>query len=142
MSDGMVRLVVFLLIVVLLWIVIWAGRRFVEMRRRQALAAAPWDVMAMSGNGEATSIFATNIATVRVRILAFQSDDCRQCHTLQAPALQRVLETCGDSVSVVEIDAPDAPELTSRYRVLTLPTTVVLDASGNARAVNYGFAPT
>ncbi len=35
-----------------------------------------------------------------------------------------------------------APELTERYRVLTVPTTVVLDASGRAHAVNYGFANT
>ncbi len=142
MSDGMVRLVVFILIVVLLLIVTWAGRRFVEMRRRQALTAAPLDVMANGHSPEASSIFGTNSGATQVRILAFQSDDCHQCHTLQAPALQRVLEACGDSVSVMEIDAPGTPELTQRYRVLTLPTTVVLDANGNARAVNYGFAPT
>jgi hypothetical protein len=41
---------------------------------------------------------------------------------------------------VVDVDAPDEPELTQRYQVLTVPTTVVLDAMGRARAVNYGFA--
>jgi thioredoxin 1 len=137
----MIRLVVFILIVVLLWSVTWAGHTFVEMRRRQALAAAPLDTTALGRSDEADSIFATTSGTAQVRILAFQSDDCRQCQTLQAPALKRVQKACGDSVLVLEIDAPGAPELTQHYRVLTLPTTVVLDANGNARAVNYGFAP-
>ena len=136
MPDMVMRLGVLILVVVLLWTLIWFGRRFVEMRRRQALAAAPLDIMTTGGSP------AMDSDKTRVRILAFQSEDCRQCHTLQAPALKRLLETCGDTVVVMEIDAPEAPELTQRYRVLTLPTTVVLDASGNARAVNYGFAPT
>ena len=136
MPDIVMRLGVLILVVVLLWTLTWSGRRFVEMRRQQALAATPLDIMPAGG------ISAMDSDKTRVRILAFQSEDCRQCHTLQAPALKRLLEACGDTVSVVEVDAPDAPELTQRYRVLTLPTTVVLDASGTARAVNYGFAPT
>jgi|SRR6185312_2503089 len=141
MSNLMVRLIVFILIVVMLWIVMWAGQRFVEMRRRQALAAAPYIGNAGEFGGVASDP-ARDSNQARVRILAFQSEDCRQCHTLQAPALKRLLEACGDNVAVVEVDAPGAPELTERYRVLTLPTTVVLDAGGNARAVNYGFAST
>lgn len=141
MSNLMVRLIVFILIVVALWIATWLGRRFVEMRRRQALAAAPY-IGNTGGISGVASDPAMDSKQTRVRILAFQSEDCRQCHTLQAPALKRLLETCGDNVAVVEVDAPDTPELTERYRVLTLPTTVVLDAGGNARAVNYGFAST
>src|SRR2546421_6431204 len=142
MPDIVMRLGVLILVAVLLWTLTWSGRRFVEMHRRQALAAAPLDIMTAGGSNPAASNLAMDSDKTRVRILAFQSEDCRQCHTLQAPALKRLLETCGDTVAVVEVDAPDAPELTQRYRVLTLPTTVVLDATGNARAVNYGFAST
>jgi hypothetical protein len=60
---------------------------------------------------------------------------------LQRPALARLLEQRGEQVNVIEIDAPSSPDLTRRYAVLTVPTTVILDASGQARAVNYGFAP-
>jgi thioredoxin-like negative regulator of GroEL len=77
-----------------------------------------------------------------VRILVFSSADCHQCHELQIPALQRVLEARGTKVSVAEVDAPNSPDLTQRYRVLTVPTTVVMDAQGRAHAVNYGFANT
>jgi thioredoxin-like negative regulator of GroEL len=50
------------------------------------------------------------------------------------------VQTYGEQVSIVEVDAPNEPELALRYRVLTVPTTVLLDAAGRARAVNYGFA--
>ena len=48
----------------------------------------------------------------------------------------------GASVTVVEVDASSSPELTQRYQVLTVPTTVVLDITGHAHAVNYGFSHT
>jgi len=48
----------------------------------------------------------------------------------------------GASVIVVEVDALGSPELTQRYQVLTVPTTVVLDANGRVHAVNYGFTKT
>jgi hypothetical protein len=48
----------------------------------------------------------------------------------------------GADVTVEEVDASSAPELVHRYHVLTVPTTVVLDAMGHAHAVNYGFANT
>ena len=77
-----------------------------------------------------------------MRVLAFSSEECSPCHTLQRPALARLLEQRKGQMSVIEIDAPSSPELTRRYAALTVPTTVILDASGKARAVNYGFAPT
>ena len=80
--------------------------------------------------------------TSQVRILSFSSEDCKQCHQLQAPALQRVQQQHGDTVAVVEIDAVASPELTQHYHILTVPSTVILDPSGKAHAVNYGFANT
>ena len=75
-----------------------------------------------------------------VQILAFSSDDCAQCHRMQTPVLRRVVAERAGAVRVVDVDAPTSPELTARYQVLTLPTTVVLDGTGRARAINYGFA--
>ena len=132
MPEILVRVGVLVLVSVLLWLLIWAGRRFVEGQRRRVLAAEP----------AVSSEEYLRTGTAPVRILAFSSADCHQCHQLQMPALQRVLQARGNNVSVLEIDAPSSPELTQRYRVLTLPTTVVLDDTGHARAVNYGFANT
>ena len=135
MPDIFVRLGVLALVGVLLYLLAWSGQRFVEARRRQALAAVPAGVFSEISDTEVQS-------RPLVRILAFSSADCHQCHKLQAPALKRVLEARGTHVSVVDVDAPHEPELAQRYQVLTVPTTVVLDAGGRAHAVNYGFANT
>jgi len=134
MSEIVVRAGVLVLVSMLLWLVVRSGRRFVEVQRRRALAAAP--LVTSTGSDEVD----VHSNPSPVRILAFSGADCHQCHQLQTPALQRVMEARGRDVSVLEVDAPSSPELTQRYRVLTLPTTVVLDVTGRAHAVNYGFA--
>jgi hypothetical protein len=136
MPEIIVRAGVLVLVSMLLWLVAWSGRRLVEVQRRRALASAPLVITPGSDEVDVHS------NPSPVRILAFSSADCHQCHQLQTPALQRVLEARGRDVSVLEVDAPNSPELTQRYRVLTLPTTVVLDAAGRAHAINYGFANT
>jgi len=134
MNVFLVRVGVLVLVSILILLVVWSGRRFVEAQRRRALAAFP-----LSSDGGNTF---DDASLSLVRILAFSSDDCRQCHEMQIPALQRVLDARGSRVSVAEIDAPNSPELTQRYRILTLPSTVIMDAAGRTHAVNYGFANT
>src|SRR5690348_8846670 len=136
MPGIIIRIGVLALVSLLMCAIVWYGRRFVEKRRQLALAALPTQSLS-----DISKIDAHTVQTP-VRILAFSSADCRQCHTMQTPALQRVTGARKSLVSVEEIDAPGSPELTRRYRVLTLPTTVVLDASGHVHAVNYGFAST
>ncbi|GCE30061.1 hypothetical protein KDA_55450 [Dictyobacter alpinus] len=132
MTDFTLRLMVLLAICLFGSVAILIGRRIVARRRRQAMAAAPF-IVPSSSQAETTH---------PVRILAFSSDDCRQCHTLQQPALDRLLKQYGEQVAVVTVDAVSRHDLTERYKVLTVPTTVVLDTHGNAHAVNYGFANT
>jgi phosphoribosylanthranilate isomerase len=137
MPEIVVRLSILLLVGVVAWLSVTFSKRFVDARRQRALSASLPDTLSSVINTDNT----TNKA--HVRILAFSTLDCQQCHRLQAPALQRVLEARGDAVAVVDIDAASAsPELAQRYQVLTVPTTVVLDATGHAQAVNYGFANT
>ena len=132
MAVFLVRVGVLIFVSILLLLVVWSGRRFVEAQRRRALAAVP--ITSSGSDMDASLSF--------VHILAFSSDDCRQCHEMQIPALQRVLDARGSKVSVAEVDAPNSPDLTQRYRILTLPSTVIMDAAGRAHAVNYGFANT
>ena len=133
MTVFLVRAVVLVLVSILILLVVWSGRRFVEAQRRSALAAVPLPLEDDTNTDASLSL---------VRILAFSSADCRQCHEMQIPALQRVLDARGSKVSVAEVDAPNSPELTQRYRILTLPSTVIMDAAGRTHAVNYGFANT
>jgi hypothetical protein len=129
MMNLILRLGVVLALGGLTALIIALGRAFVAGQHRRARAAAP---LASVGTGPASA----------VRILAFSSADCRQCHTHQTPALRRVLAARPGQLSVEEIDAPATPDLAARYHILTVPATVVLDAAGRARAVNFGFAPT
>ncbi len=129
MSTFIMRLGVLVVVALCTWLVVLIGKRFVAQKRKRALAAAP------------VTTFTSNTAAPRIRILSFSSEDCRQCK-LQAPILQRIADTHKEAVSITEIDAPAEPELTTRYQVLTVPTTVVLDTNGKAHAINYGFANT
>jgi hypothetical protein len=127
MSDTLLRVAIVVALLAVAWAVVTGGRALVGRRQRRALTAPP--LVDAGTNG-------------LVRILAFSSDTCRQCHTHQWPAVQRVLAERLGRITVEDVDAPSHPELAERYRILTLPTTVVLDGSGNVHAVNYGFANT
>jgi thioredoxin-like negative regulator of GroEL len=113
---------------------VWASYRLWVERKKRHQASSTDAIVALQEPSEAE-----DTPPACVRILAFASEDCHQCHLLQAPVLRRVKEAHGDIVTIIDIDASNAPELTSRYRVLTVPTTVLLDVKGKAHAVNYGF---
>lgn len=74
-------------------------------------------------------------------ILYFSGAACTVCHTAQRPTLDRLTMSLQGRVVVREVDVAAEPALAQRYKVMSLPTTVVLDADGRARAVNSGFAP-
>jgi hypothetical protein len=132
MPNMMLRLSILLLVCVFAFLIVWLGRRFVETRRQRALAASAPSAIATVTHSEHS--------TAGIRILAFSSEDCRQCKQVQGPALRRVVEARGDAITIVDVDAPSSPELTQHYQVLTVPSTVILDATGKAHAINYGFA--
>ena len=135
MLEIIMRLGILLLLAIGGGLLVLLGGRFVESQRRRALSAAPPSTLAGMGTAET----ATNTA---VRILSFSSPDCQQCKKLQAPALERLLEARGEAVTVIKVDATTDQDLVRRYRVLTVPSTVVLNTEGKAHAINYGFADT
>jgi thiol-disulfide isomerase/thioredoxin len=71
-------------------------------------------------------------------IVYFTTPDCAPCKTVQRPALSRVSQLLGDSLEVVEIDAAQRPDLAKQWGVMSVPTTFLLDARGEARYVNNG----
>jgi thioredoxin 1 len=73
-------------------------------------------------------------------IVYFTTPDCAPCKTVQRPALTRVAEALGDQLEVVEINAYEQPDLAKTWGVMSVPTTFVLDARGEARYVNNGVA--
>lgn len=71
-------------------------------------------------------------------IVYFTTPDCAPCKTIQRPALHQVSKLMGESLEVVEIDATERPDLAKTWGVLSVPTTFLLDARGEAKYVNHG----
>jgi thioredoxin 1 len=73
-------------------------------------------------------------------VLYFTTPDCAVCKAAQRPALQRLRERLGEAVQVIEIDACEQPAVADYWGVLSVPTTFIIDAQGQPRAVNHGLA--
>jgi thiol-disulfide isomerase/thioredoxin len=73
-------------------------------------------------------------------LVYFTTPDCVPCKTVQRPAIERVSHVLGEKLEVVEINAYDQPKLAQTWGVMSVPTTFVLDARGEARYVNNGVA--
>ena len=73
-------------------------------------------------------------------IVYFTTPDCAPCKTIQRPALNKLSSLLGDKLEVVEIDATQRPDLAQQWGVMSVPTTFLLDARGEARYVNNGVA--
>ena len=73
-------------------------------------------------------------------IVYFTTPDCVPCRTIQRPALDKIKTLLGEKLQVIEIDASERPDLAQRWGVMSVPTTFLLDARGEARYVNNGVA--
>jgi thiol-disulfide isomerase/thioredoxin len=71
-------------------------------------------------------------------IVYFTTPDCAPCKTIQRPALKQLSALMGENLEVVEIDASEQPDLARTWGVMSVPTTFLLDAHGEARYVNHG----
>ncbi len=71
-------------------------------------------------------------------IVYFTTPDCAPCKTVQRPALNHVSKLLGEKLQVIEIDATERPDLAKIWGVMSVPTTFLLDARGEARYVNNG----
>ncbi|MBK8783241.1 MAG: thioredoxin family protein [Anaerolineales bacterium] len=71
-------------------------------------------------------------------IVYFTTPDCAPCKTVQRPALEKLTSLLGEKLHVVEIDATERPDLAKTWGVMSVPTTFLLNARGEARYVNNG----
>jgi len=76
----------------------------------------------------------------RPTLLYFSSLDCGPCRLQQTPIVAGLRQRLGERVRFEEYDAVEHPEVAQRYRVLTIPTTVVIAPGGKVVAINYGVA--
>jgi thiol-disulfide isomerase/thioredoxin len=73
-------------------------------------------------------------------LVYFTTPDCVPCKTVQRPAIDRVSNMLGEKIEVIEINAYEQPDLAKTWGVMSVPTTFLLDARGEARYVNNGVA--
>jgi len=73
-------------------------------------------------------------------MLYFTGASCTICHTAQKPALRALAVGLPSGVEIREVDIAEEPALARQYRVMSLPTTIVLDAAGQITDINVGFA--
>ena len=106
---------------------LWTRAR---LRRLQAAPAAPlWAALSSQPDGRPT-------------VVAFSTPSCAVCSSAQAPALRALEQQLGgEAVRILKIDAAEQPDVADAFGVLTVPTTVVLTASGQVATTNNGLAP-
>jgi thiol-disulfide isomerase/thioredoxin len=73
-------------------------------------------------------------------LVYFTTPECAPCKTVQRPAIDRVSNLLGEKIQVIEVDATERPDLAKVWGVMSVPTTFLLDAHGEARFVNNGIA--
>jgi thioredoxin 1 len=73
-------------------------------------------------------------------LVYFTTPDCAPCKTVQRPAIEQVSNLFGEKLHVIEINAYERPDLARVWGVISVPTTFLLDARGEARYVNNGVA--
>ena len=73
-------------------------------------------------------------------LVYFWSPDCGPCKTVQRPAIDRVVsrDGNGNGIELVEINVLESRRIASEWKILSLPTTVVLDQTGEPRFINQG----
>ena len=76
-------------------------------------------------------------AAGRPTLLYFRSDSCAVCPTQGRYVDQ--LAAQWDELTIERIDAERDPDTAARYRVFSLPTTVLIDGRGQVQHVNYGL---
>lgn len=71
-------------------------------------------------------------------LLYFTTDECAQCRFQQSPILDRL--KAATTLPIVKINAIESQDLASYYGILTVPSTVLLDAQRKPVAINHGLA--
>jgi thioredoxin 1 len=77
-------------------------------------------------------------ASDRRTVLYFRSDSCAPCST-QAAYLRQIEQDYDGRLAIRKIDTDLEPETAARYSVFTLPTTLIVDSSGQVKHINYGL---
>ncbi len=71
-------------------------------------------------------------------IVYFTTPTCAPCRLQQTPTLGRLQQEMGEGLRVIRVDAVENPEAAERWGVFSVPTTFVLNRSGQPHKVYNG----
>lgn len=125
--DELVRFALAATVIAAVLVAVVAVRHLFRRRLRAQVGTSAEDLALRFG-----------LASGEPAILYFSGSRCVQCLALQEPALQRLTREV--RVAVRKIDAAVESDIARRFHILSVPATVVLDASHRIRGVNVGFA--
>ena len=81
----------------------------------------------------------TEMPTGKPSLLYFTGEYCAICKVQQTPVVNQLAGMYDDALAVEIFDVTSHPDAAKKYKVLTLPTTVILDPQGRVADINYGF---
>lgn len=116
----MIERILLSLLIILLGVAMLLALRYMHLRRIRQAA-----LMALDASGRTT-------------VLYFRSDSCAPCAT-QTAYLRKIEREYDGRLAIRKIDTDLEPETAARYSVFTLPTTLILDSSGQVKHINYGL---
>jgi thiol-disulfide isomerase/thioredoxin len=105
---------------------LWSSQRVEPLRADQSEPL--WRALGQSPDG-------------RPSLVVFSTPGCTACRTVQLPAVEAVEARFGERLRVLKVDLSTRPAVGEAFKVLTAPTTVVLDGDGRVGSFNHGFAP-
>ena len=74
-------------------------------------------------------------------IVYFWSAGCRQCRNAQRPVLERIVEEYGEgNLKLITYNVDESFDIAKAWGVMTLPTTFIVDQSGEILYANNGLA--
>ncbi len=77
-------------------------------------------------------------ATTAPQLLYFGSDSCAACPA-QARYINQVSTKWQAQLNIRKVDVDLEPETAVKYRIMSLPTTMLLTQKGEVHSINYGL---
>jgi len=82
----------------------------------------------------------SNKQTSKATIVYFWSEGCPACKRAQRPILEGLLaEYNKEQLSFTAYNIDESPDVAKKWGVMTLPTTLLLDATGTIKHANNGL---
>jgi thioredoxin 1 len=69
-------------------------------------------------------------------IMFFTNNTCMECEKLQKPAINELKDK---DTQIFTINAAEDTKLADYFRILTVPTTIILDNQGTPQFINQGY---